>query len=107
MDYREVQKIEKERQVEIDKLKDELSVEETEVNSLSDGFFSVNGKYYFITFHCIDKYNEKRYIFRGFDFLKYLEDLKTNSLKDKEEYIDAFKLEVIESTTYKIKKIEI
>ena len=74
---------------------------------LSEGLLSVNGKYYFSTFKETDKYNEDRYFFQSFDmdnFLKKLSEDKNTKFKD---YIEKFKLEVIEDSTYTIEQIKI
>jgi len=80
-------------------------IEEKISKKLGNGIYSVNDKYYYCKFKETDKYNEDRYIFQTFQLEKFLKDLDKEKEVNLEKYIDTFKLEVIEDSTYNIKKI--
>ena len=85
----------------------EKYIKETPSNKLSEGLLSVNGKYYLTTFKETDKYNEDRYFFQSFNIDKFLKKFDKNKDESIEDYVEEFKLEVIEDSTYKIKKVKI
>jgi len=82
-----------------------MEIKETKTDKLGNGLYSVNERYYYLTFKEKDKYDENRYIFQSFDMERFLKDAKENY--NIEDYIAEFKLEVIEDSTYRVKKIEI
>jgi hypothetical protein len=80
--------------------KTKLNVYEEDTNRIKEGIMKINDYYYYCTFKEVDKYNENRFFIQKVDLISFIKN-KLN-IKD---HIESFKLEIIEDSTYKLKKI--
>lgn len=84
---------------------DEFCLIEKDMDKLGDGIFKVNHLHYVCSFVEMDKYNERRFLFKKFYIDEFFYDLKRGNFVSMDKYIVDTKLIVIEDSTYKIKKV--
>lgn len=82
-----------------------VKIKEIDAVKLSDGILSVNERYYIMSFNRMSPHNERIFTFQKIKLDNILNDLKNGNFKNIENYIEEYKLDVIEDSTYRIKEI--